>query len=120
MLRNLLGGKYLKLYEEDRDLIEDLSLGTKETIELVNSRLKTIVSIREAYDAVAAGQLNRTFRRLTSISIFLMIPTVFSGLYGMNVRLPFADSPNAFGIVVLVVLLMSTLAVVIFQRKRWL
>jgi magnesium transporter len=120
MLRNLLSSKYLKLYDQDKDLIEDLSLGTAEIIELVNSRLKTLVSIREAYDAVAASDLNRTFRRLTSISIFLMIPTLFSSLYGMNVKLPLANSVHAFSIIMAIVLLTSILTVVFFRKKRWL
>jgi magnesium transporter len=120
MLRNLLGGKYIRLYEEDKDLVEDLSLGTAELIELVKSRLKTIVNIREAYDALAANELNRTFKRLTSISIFLMIPTVFSGLYGMNVDLPLAGNAQAFSIVLLLVLLSSLAIVYVFRKKRWL
>lgn len=120
MLRNLLSAKYLRLYEEDRELVEDLSLGTNELIELVKTRLKTIVNIRQAYDAIASSELNRTFKRLTSISIFLMIPTVVSGLFGMNVDLPFDHHLLAFWYVLAFVATASILAVLWFRRRHWL
>ncbi len=120
MLRNLLSARYLRLYEEDRELVEDLSLGTNELIELTKSRLKTIVNIRQAYEAIATSDLNRTFKRLTSISIFLMIPTVVSGLFGMNINLPFAHHNYAFGYVLAFVTVASLFIVYIFHRRRWL
>lgn len=120
VLRLLLTGKYMRLFEEDKDLIEDISLSTTEIIELVKSRLKTIITIRESYDAIAASELNRTFKRLTSISIFLMVPTVVSGIYGMNVDLPLAGNAAAFGIILAVIALSSVLTVLYFRRRRWL
>jgi magnesium transporter len=120
VLRSLLSARYLRLLEEDRDLVEDLSLGTNELIELVNSRQKTIVNIRQAYEAIATSDLNRTFRRLTSISIFLMIPTVVSGLFGMNVLLPFAHHGYAFWYVIGFVCVSSLLVIYLFHRRRWL
>lgn len=120
VLRTLLSGKYMRLYEEDKDLVEDLTLNTNEMIQLVSSLLKTIITIRQSYDAIATSELNRTFRRLTSISIFLMIPTIVSGLYGMNVGLPLDEHPFAFWFVLLLVFGLSGTMVLIFRHKRWL
>jgi magnesium transporter len=120
VLRGLLSGRFMPLYEEDKDLVEDLSLGTSELIELVKSRLKTIISIRQAYDAIAANELNKTFRRLTSISIFLMVPTVVSGLYGMNVLLPLQDDSLSFWYILLFITAATTTLIAVFRRKRWL
>lgn len=120
MLRNLLSGKYIRLYEEDKDLVEDALLVTSEVTDIVKSRIKTIGTIRQSFDAVAASELNKTFRRLTSISIFLMVPTVFSGLYGMNVPLPFATDTHAFSAVFGMILISSILLILIFRKKRWL
>ncbi|MCA9331056.1 magnesium transporter CorA family protein, partial [Candidatus Saccharibacteria bacterium] len=69
---------------------------------------------------IAANELNKTFRRLTSISIFLMIPAVFSGLYGMNVKLPFADDLHAFSAIFAAVVISSFIMVWVFRRKHWL
>lgn len=120
VLRLLLTGKYMQLFEDDKDLIEDISLNNTEIVELVKSRLKTIIIIRESYDAIAASELNRTFKRLTSISIFLMLPTVVSGIYGMNVRLPFANSAGAFSVLMAIVFISTLLTVFYFRHRKWL
>lgn len=120
VFRNLLSGKFLPLYEDDKDLIEDLSLGTDELIDLINSRLKTISNIREAYATIMANNLNATFRRLTSISIFLMIPAIAAGLYGMNLALPLSNDQNAFWIIMLIVAFVTGITVWLFRKFRWL
>ena len=120
LLTALLSGKYVKLHEEDKDLIEDLVLSTNELIDLTKSRLKTMQNIREAYTTIATNNLNKIFKRLTSINIFLMIPTIISGLYGMNVALPLKDNPQAFSLVLLFCAAIITSAVIVFKRKRWL
>lgn len=119
VLNALDSGKYMKLYEDDRDLVEDIMLSTSELIELTKSRLRSVVNIRQAYDAIATNNLNLTFRRLTSIAIFLAIPTVFTGLYGMNVGLPLQDYRYSFLIVIVVILVTMMLFVRYFRRRRW-
>lgn len=120
VLNSLESGKYMKLYEDDQDLVEDIMLNTDELISLSKSRLRSVVNIRQAYDVIATTSLNKTFRRLTSIAIFLAIPTIFAGLFGMNVALPFEDYKYAF-IVVLALIALTTYAFVSYFRKRnWL
>lgn len=120
MLRNLLAGRFLPLYEDDKDLIEDLSLSTTELIDLIKSRLKTISNIRDAYSTIMANNLNKIFKRLTSIGIFLAVPTIMGGLYGMNVALPNADSPYAFWEITAVTAAITLLFIYVFKRLKWL
>jgi magnesium transporter len=120
MLHSLLDGKHMKLHEEDKDLVEDLQLSTNELIELTKSRLKSMQNLREAYNTIATNNLNRVFKRLTSIAIFLSIPTIVVGFYGMNVVLPFDSSPYAFLIVTGITIGIMLSFVWVFQRKKWL
>ncbi len=115
-----LNGKFLPLYEEDKDLIEDLSLSASELIELIQSRLITISNTREAYATIMANSLNRTFKRLTSISIFMTIPTITAGLYGMNLALPLQKNHYAFWIILAIVMSITSITIWYFQKKRWL
>src|SRR3989344_1713986 len=101
VLTSLRTGRFMKLYEDDQDLIEDLTLSTSELIELTKSRLRALVNFRQAYDTIVSNNLNIAFKRLTSIGIFLTIPMIAGGLWGMNVAVPFADEPAAFLIIVL-------------------
>ncbi len=120
MLRNLQNGKYVPLYEDDKDLIEDLSWSTTELTDLVKSRLKTIASTREAYSTIMANTLNKTFKKLTSISIFLTIPAITAALYGMNLTLPLQSSHEAFWYILTIVMFLTGLCVWVFKKLKWL
>jgi magnesium transporter len=120
LFTSLLSGKYLRLYEEDRDIIEDIERSTSELIELLRGRLRTLGNMREAYDAIATNNLNAIFKRLTSISIFITVPTVIVGLWGINDEVPFQHTANGFLYVVGIMIFFTAITVWIFQRKRWL
>lgn len=118
LFKSLLSGKYLRLYEEDRDIIEDIERSTTELITQVQGRLRTLVNMRQAYDAIATTNLNATFKRLTSIAIFLTIPTIIGGLWGMNVPVPLQHVRYAFWDVLGVIGLVTGLVVWLFSRKK--
>jgi magnesium transporter len=120
MFRNLLNGRFLPLYEDDKDMVEDLLHSTTELIDLIKSRLKTISNIRDAYSTIMANNLNRIFKRLTSIGIFLTVPTIIASLYGMNVLLPNENSQYAFWEVLATITILTTLVVIIFKKLKWL
>ena len=50
----------------------------------------------DAFASVISNNLNIVMKRLTVISIVLMIPTLVVSMFGMNVRVPFEDRPWAF------------------------
>lgn len=87
-LEKLLSGRLLRLYEDDRDLVEDLSIDAEQLITRCKSMLRTITNVRDAYRALMDTRLNETIRLLTVITLALTIPTMIAGLYGMNVNLP--------------------------------
>lgn len=120
LFSSLLSGKYIRLYEEDRDIIEDIERSTGELITQVQGRLRTLVNMRQAYDAIATTNLNNTFKRLTSIAIFLTIPTIVGGIWGMNVNLPFEHAHYAFIGVLGVIVVLEIGTIWLFQRKKWL
>lgn len=120
MYKSLLNGRFLPLFEADKDLVEDLLLTTTELIDLIKSRIKTISNIRDAYSTIMANNLNRIFKRLTSIGIFLTVPTIVASLYGMNVELPNADSGFAFFEIMVIIALATGGIIVVFKRLKWL
>jgi magnesium transporter len=119
LFRSLLSGKYLRLYEQDRDIIEDIELGTGEVITQIQGRLRTMVNMRQAYDAIATTNLNETFKRLTSIAIFLTVPTIIGGIFGMNVALPLEHARYAFLSVIGLIVVVTLALVVFFKHKKW-
>lgn len=119
LLNTLHSGKFIRLYEEDRDLIEDLQLSTEELTLLAQSRLTTLRNIREAYSTITANNLNRVFKLMTSITILMGIFTLITGVYSMNINLPEAHNPNAFWIILGVTSLLIGSAAWFFKRNRW-
>lgn len=117
---SLLGGKSLKLSEEELDTVEDLSLDTGQLIQITKESLRTIVNIREAYSTVMTNNLNQVIKLFTSLTVILTIPTMIGAFYGMNVQLPFANSPFAFFGILFATLLIVVLVGIIFVHKDWL
>jgi magnesium transporter len=99
-IERLLGGKLLRLYEDDHDLVEDLSIDLEQLIARCKSLLRTITNVRDSYRAVIDTRLNETVRILTVITLALTIPTMMAGLYGMNVELPGEHWPYMFWVVI--------------------
>ena len=100
-VEKLLSGKLLRLYEDDRDLVEDLSIDLEQLIARCKSLLRTITNVRDSYRAVMDTRLNETIRILTVITLALTVPTALAGLYGMNVNLPGNEaSPVMFWLIV--------------------
>ena len=116
----LLSGRMLQLSEDDRDLVEDLSIDFEQLIARCKSLLRTITNLRDSYRAVMDTRLNETIRLLTVITLALTIPTMIAGLYGMNVELPGAveSSPYTFWIVIAVSLLLAGSLSLYFLRNR--
>jgi magnesium transporter len=118
-LRRLLRGRYIPLFAEDQDIIEDLLLNNEQSIEACNSNIKSIVNIREAYSSISSNNLNRTMKRLTIVTVLIMLPSMFYGLYGMNVTLPFQEQSWAFALVVGVTLAVNVLMYAFAKRRRF-
>ena len=119
VLRGLLSGRYVRLYDEDEDLIEDLTLGINELIELTKSRLTTIQNIRDAYSTITANNLNRVIKLMTSLTIIITIPTIIASIYGMNVTLPLMHKVYAFWMVVVITAVAMGAAGWLFKRNHW-
>ena len=66
------------------------------------------------------NNLNRVIKILTALTIVLAVPTIVASFYGMNVKLPLAESPDAFLIVLGVTILASIGVLALFFKNRWL
>lgn len=117
-LEKLLSGKIVTLYEDDHDLIEDLSIDLEQLIARCTSLLRTITNLRDSYRAVMDTRLNETMRILTVITMAFTIPTMVAGLFGMNVNIPGANTPMMFWYVLLISAVPSLGLIYYFMRKR--
>jgi magnesium transporter len=106
--------------EFDLDLIEDVEVELKQAQEITNIYSDILSGMMDAYASVISNNLNVVMKRLTSISIILMIPTLIASLYGMNVPNSLENSSYGFWSILLFSFLLSTSGVLFFKSRNWL
>ena len=106
-------------FEEDEDLLEDMIIDNKQAIEMTSIHANILRSTMEAFSSMISNNLNKVMKFLTSITIILMLPTLVSSIYGMNIPLPFEKSPHAFIILMVASVLLALIGVIIFIKRKW-
>ena len=119
-LKQILSGSYLKLFDQDADLVEDLQLSVMQLVDICQSTLSHIVNVRDANTTITTNNINRTMKFLTVLTLALTIPTMIASLFGMNVNLPLQDHPLAFGIILILATLTSISILTYLLRKDYL
>ncbi|MFZ3055097.1 MAG: magnesium transporter CorA family protein [Minisyncoccales bacterium] len=112
-------GGYIHLYEKDNDLLEDMSIAIRQSVDNCTVSVKSIKNLRDSYQAIFTNNLNNNIRLLTSLTVILTIPTIVGSLFGMNIPLPFAESESAFVFIVLAIFLIAFGFYIILKRKDW-
>lgn len=112
--------KNLKVAEGtfDPDLLEDVEIELRQAEETTNVYSNILTGMMDAYASVISNNLNIIMKRLTSISIILMIPTLVASLYGMNVPNNLQENDYGFIIVILISLIISVFGVFLFKKKN--
>lgn len=118
VLRRLLLGRHIQLFEEDQDLVEDLLLNNEQSIEGCRAHVRSITNIREAYATIASNNLNHTMKLLTAATVLITLPNVIFGMYGMNIGLPFQHEPWAYAFVVGLALALCAIVYLTARRRR--
>ncbi|HTH72677.1 MAG TPA: magnesium transporter CorA family protein [Candidatus Pristimantibacillus sp.] len=117
-LRRLLLGRYVPLFAEDQDIVEDLLLNNEQSIEACNGNMQSIIHIREAYTSISSNNLNRTMKILTAATVVIALPNLFYSMYGMNVELPFQHEPWFYWLLNTLIVGLILFVVIFAKRKR--
>lgn len=107
-------------YEEDQELLSDVIIENKQAIEMANIYRDILNGTRDLFASIIDNTLNQVMKVLTSITIIMSIPTIISGLYGMNVNtdgMPFANNFFGFGIVCTFTLGICIISGIILKKK---
>jgi magnesium transporter len=84
-LEKIFRGRYIKLYDEDQDLMEDVLIEVKQAIEMSNIYSSILSGTMDAFASVISNNLNIVMKVLTSVTILMTIPTIVFSYYGQNV-----------------------------------
>ena len=78
-----------------------------------------IEGLSDTHDSLATNRTNEVVRVLTAIATILLPLTVVASLYGMNIPLPFQNSPFSFALVFVVWIVIACGMLLFFRSKRW-
>lgn len=108
----------IRTNEDKSDLFEDIIIDNSQALEMANVYANILNGTMDAYGSIISNNLNLTIRRLTTITIILMVPTLIASFYGMNVPLPFESESWAPLLIIIISIVFSLLLAWYFQRKR--
>lgn len=103
----------------DEELFEDAEIELKQAEETTKIYSDILSGMMDAYASVISNNLNVVMKRLTSISIILMIPTLISSFFGMNLVNFMEKSSYAFISVAIISFLISFFSYRYFRRQNW-
>ncbi|MEM1326097.1 MAG: magnesium transporter CorA family protein [Bacteroidota bacterium] len=111
---------FLRIQEDEEltDLFEDIIIDNSQALDMANVYTNILNGTMDAYSSIISNNLNVDVRRLTLVTIVLSVPTFIASFYGMNIQLPFQESPYAVFYVSGFAILLSAILTWYFQRNR--
>ncbi|MBP7389899.1 MAG: magnesium transporter CorA family protein [Chitinophagales bacterium] len=120
LMMKIQRSNFLKIQDEDRiDYLRDIIVDNSQALEMSEMYSNILNGTMDTFASIISNNLNGVMKRLTSVTIVLMIPTLIASFYGMNVDLPYDHHPFAFVIVCSMSIILSSLMTWFFVKKKW-
>jgi magnesium transporter len=100
LLEKLQKSPLVHFKEDEKELLEDVVIENRQAIGMANIYSSILTGTMDAFASVISNNLNIVMKRLTIVSIVLMIPTLIYSFYGMNVKLP-GEGLSGIGIAIM-------------------
>lgn len=121
VLDRLTRYKRLEQYPDDKELLGDVIVENQQAIEMTTIYRDIINGTRDLMSSVIDNRLNNVMKTLASITLVMGIPTLVSGIYGMNVQgMPLAATRYGFGIICILIVVICIVLLAILRHKRFL
>ncbi len=119
VMQKMLKSNYLKMYEDDQELLEDVIIENQQAIEMAETHTSILSGMMDAFASIISNNVNIVMKFLTSFTIILSLPTMVASFYGMNVGIPFQEYKYSFLIAVSISFMLSSITAIVFWRKRF-
>lgn len=109
------------IYEKDldKDLLEDVEIEFRQADSTVGIYSDILENTLDTYASIISNNVNGVMKRMSGLSIILMVPTFVASLYGMNVDILLGGTRYAFWIIILIAIVLTAVAFVCLRRIRW-
>ncbi|MCR4822210.1 MAG: magnesium transporter CorA family protein [Treponema sp.] len=119
LLEKIRRTRILKLDSEDQEWLDDVEIDNRQAMEMADTYSSITTGVMDAFANVISNNMNVIMKKLTVISLVLMIMSFITSFWGMNIRLPWSSSTSWTGFICLSTLcaISGTLAYVIMNFK---
>lgn len=93
VMEKLFRTRTIKMYEEDRDLLDDVIIENKQAIEMADIYTTILKNSMDALASISNNNLAQVMNFLTVITLMIAVPTFITSFFGMNLPMPFAGEP---------------------------
>jgi magnesium transporter len=115
-----VNGRYsFEIHEENQPYYLDLVDHLERIADTVEFQRDLISGALETYYSLVSARTNDTMRVLTVISTVMLPLTFITGIFGMNVPLPFQDSPLSTVTILIGLVGISYWMLRTFRRNKW-
>ena len=108
----------LQIDELDADLIEDVNIEMTQARETTLIYSNILESTMDTYQSIINNNMNTVMRTLTSVTIIMMIPTLITSMFGMNLINGMESKPWGFVIAIILSIAVSGACWWFFRHKR--
>ena len=110
----------LPVDELDAELIEDVNIEMQQARETTAIYSDILKSTMDTYANVINNNMNKVMRLLTSLNMIVMLPTLVSSLFGMNLINGMENWAWGFPLVLVISITITILSFFYFKRRNWL
>lgn len=120
MMMKTQRSNFLRIKDQEKlDWLGDIVIENSQALEMSEMYSNILNGTMDTFASIISNNLNGVMKRLTSVTIVLMVPTLIASFYGMNVELPLAHNPFAFVIIFTFTIFISAAMAWYFLKRNW-
>lgn len=118
VMEKLVKVNFIKKYHEDEELLDDVIIENKQAIEMCSIYRDILSGMMDAYASIISNNLSIVMKFLAAVTIVISLPTLVTSAWGMNVNVPWGDSPYGFAIVGGIAIGITVIAAIWLWRRK--
>lgn len=118
MLNKRVGDDQLHFTKHEIEHLNDVVVEIKQAQSMAQTSSDITRTLTDSYNNLINNNMNNVMKFLTIYSVILTIPTIVTGFFGMNVKIPGADSPLAWVMTIVIMLGLSYLLWRTFKKRN--
>ena len=92
LLEKIRKSRIMKLDEDDIEWLDDVEIDNRQAMEMTETYSNIMSTMNDSFASVLSNNLNIVMKTMTGWNLVLLIPTIITSYFGINVPLPWMHS----------------------------